>query len=466
MKLHAFLLASVLAAGSLSLVFAQQPPQPRPAQPAPARAASQQAPRCIPQDPEAAIKKLNDLEVVEQAEHAELFATTKIFPAGAVVDLVLQRPYDNHLKYHVVVEEPLLGDVGLVIARKAPEDHPLIKSKRVTGEATLIAFELPSDLQSAWAHAEVHVVGCKGERIEFDSSITKPMSSRLYSNLLVWPLLGLLYVFAAFASAKADKQKLKWFRYLDPVVLTAGANGKGSLTNLQILFFSAIVVGLVGYIVARTGILSDLSMTILTLLGIAGGGAALSKAADANRNRLEFQNWAWFIRKRWLPPDGMSSVNEAAWKDILTTNGEFDVYHFQSMTLSLAVGGALLTTGFTDLAAFTIPDSLLGVLGLSQVIYIAGKMVAPPTCKELNDATTELRATEREFVNAANAADPAAPPGSPPVPPPDLKEAVRRAGADKYAAYIDKAKDVQIMFKAVFGRNVPDPLIQPAFSHY
>ncbi len=53
MKLHAFLLASVLAAGSLSLVFAQQPPQPRPAQPAPARAALQQSPRCIPQDPEA-----------------------------------------------------------------------------------------------------------------------------------------------------------------------------------------------------------------------------------------------------------------------------------------------------------------------------------------------------------------------------------------------------------------------------
>jgi len=454
MKAHALLLAGILAAGAITVAAAQQSPAPAPAA------------TCIPEDRAQALAKIKSPEITEEAEHAELFATTKILPAGSTVTLLLERPYDHRVKYHVVTSLPPLGHLGSVIARRAPEDHPLIKDRLVSPESTLIAFDMPPDLGNAWGTATVNVIGCRGANAEFAASVTKPMSSRLWCNLLVWPLLFVLYAFAAHAAAEADKQKLSWFRYLDPVVLTAGANGKGSLTNLQILFFSAIVVGLVGYIVARTGILSDLSLTILTLLGIAGAGATLSKAADSNRNRLDFENWAWFIRKHWLPPEGISSVNEASWKDILTTNGEFDVYHFQSMTLSLAVGGALLTTGFTDLASFTIPDSLLGVLGLSQVIYIAGTMVAPPTCKQLNDATSELRALERDFVNAATAADPSSPPGAPPVLTLDLKDAVRRAGPDKYAAYIEKAKMVQIMFKAVFGLEVPNAAIEPAFSYY
>src|SRR5262249_16445030 len=179
---------------------------------------------------------------------------------------------------------------------------------------------------------------------------------------------------------------------------------------------------------------------------------------DANRIRLDFQNWVWFVRKGWLAPSGLGAINDASWKDILTTEGQFDVYHFQSLTFSLAVGGALLASGFTDLANFTIPDSLLGVLGLSQVVYIAGKMVAPPSVRELNDLATATRAAEHEFTAAANRSTDA----GAPAPPADLAEAIRRAGPDSYAAYIDKAKNLKIMFRAIFGPDVPDPLIQPA----
>src|SRR5262249_45291261 len=180
---------------------------------------------------------------------------------------------------------------------------------------------------------------------------------------------------------------------------------------------------------------------------------------DANRIRLDFQNWVWFVRKGWLAPSGLGAINDASWKDILTTEGQFDVYHFQSLTFSLAVGGALLASGFTDLANFTIPDALLGVLGLSQVIYIAGKMVAPPSIKELDDAATATRAAEQEFTAAANRPGAS---GGAIAPPTDLVDAIRRAGADKYTTYIDKAKNLKIMFHAILGPDVPDALIQPA----
>src|SRR5262249_46800543 len=151
--------------------------------------------------------------------------------------------------------------------------------------------------------------------------------------------------------------------------------------------FSVIVVGLVAYIFSRTGILSELSGTILVLLGIAGVGSAAAKGTDVSRNRLDFDNWVWFIRKGWLPKGGLAEVNNARWRDIVTTNGEFDVYHFQNLIFSIVVGGALVFIGLRDLATFSIPETLLGILGLSQVVYLGGKLVAPPSCSELNAAT-------------------------------------------------------------------------------
>jgi hypothetical protein len=43
--------------------------------------------------------------------------------------------------------------------------------------------------------------------------------------------------------------------------------------KLQILFFSLIVFGLILYFLFCTGLLTEISSTMLTLLGIPGGGS-------------------------------------------------------------------------------------------------------------------------------------------------------------------------------------------------
>ncbi len=85
-------------------------------------------------------------------------------------------------------------------------------------------------------------------------------------------------------------------------------------------------------------------------------------------------------------------------------------------------------------------------------------MVAPPSVRELNDLATITRMAEHEFTAAANRPTD---PGTL-APPADLVEAIRRAGRDSYATYIDKAKNLKIMFQAILGPEVPDALIQPA----
>ena len=190
-----------------------------------------------------------------------------------------------------------------------------------------------------------------------------------------------------------------FWEHLDPVVLTAGANGRGSATKLQILFFSIIVFGLMSYIWMLTGHMSGLSENVLLLMGISGFGATAAAGTDMARNRLEFTNWAWLVQNHWLPKGGVAEENMAKWNDIFATDGEFDVFRFQMVTFSFMVGMSLL--GFAlrvnDLSNFELPSALLGILGLSQVVYVAGKLVTPPSVADLNDQLTKLQEAEKQL---------------------------------------------------------------------
>ena len=227
-----------------------------------------------------------------------------------------------------------------------------------------------------------------------------PVSPHGFSNLIVWSLAILIYGLVCWAVANAsraerpprpDEKPIPWWRYLDPVFLSAGPDGKGSLSKLQILFFSFIVIALLAYVLLRVGRLSDVSYTVLALIGIAGVGSAAANATDIARRRIDFDNWAWFVKLGWLTEHGLACDQTARWRDIVTSDGEFDVYRFQIVVFSLVVVGALLGAGFSDLSTSAIPLNLLGILGLSQIVYVGGKLATPPSFDELNKAATDLR---------------------------------------------------------------------------
>ena len=76
--------------------------------------------------------------------------------------------------------------------------------------------------------------------------------------------------------------------------------------------------------------------------------------------------------------------SKASWADFFSTDGEFDVYRYQSFIFALVVGGALIAAGVSQLSTFTIPDTILGIVGLSQAVYIAGKLVTRTNMADLN----------------------------------------------------------------------------------
>lgn len=265
--------------------------------------------------------------------------------------------------------------------------------------------------------ARIYILGCAGADGSvptFVGTLDTSMSSRGLSFALAALLCVMSYCLAVVGtyyvrkaqrmSDKAGKAHPKsgtnyasMLRHFDPVVLTAGPNGRGSPTKLQILFFSVLVLGLVFYIWMLTGHLTGLSTTVLLLMGISGLGATASAGMEMSKNRLDYENWTWLINRHWLPEGGVAEANMAQWKDIVSSDGEFDVYRFQMVTFSVLVGLALVGAGarLTDLSSFEIPQALLGILGLSQIVYVAGKLVAPPSIAELDKLIRRLRDTER-----------------------------------------------------------------------
>jgi hypothetical protein len=299
----------------------------------------------------------------------------------------------------------------------APSDNPLVAAKRIAADDLLINFAVPSPYGSAadgpwpWQSVKLVAIACdKSGKVVFVSAPREiTVSGRWLSIGFALIPAAIIYLLVAGASVSFDRGKKAsvarpsrgkrgFFRALDPVCMTSGPDGKGSLARLQILFFTILIACILSFLLFRIGYLSDMSSTVLALLGISAVGAAASKATDGTQLRLEAENWAWLTSRYWLPENGLGPYTTPRWRDLVTSEDGFDVYHFQMLVFSLVVGVALLQAGCTDIASFKIPDTLLGVLGLSQAAYVGGKLVSPPAYGDLDKLLTEIRTMEDNYV--------------------------------------------------------------------
>jgi hypothetical protein len=183
----------------------------------------------------------------------------------------------------------------------------------------------------------------------------------------------------------------------------------------------------------------------------------LAKGTDTKVNRPDPDNEAWQVQKKWLQVGGIAASNTASWYDIITSDGEFDVYRFQTCIFSAVVGFSLLAGGINQLASFEIPTNLLGILGLSQVVYIGGKLVTPTSLADLNTAITELRAVEKTATGAVAASVQAIASG-------DAAVALARKQAPEEArqAYQEKEARVAILFEQATRLGLPADAVRVA----
>ncbi len=302
------------------------------------------------------------------------------------------------LRYRVLVETAKGSQqfVPLISVNALPKDHPLVEKGKAAENDILLTFLLPENSAAwGWGRGNITAIACQDNQLQFFANTQTNFSSPKTTGLVSLVVALAIYIFLSQGvrmwEIRHELRKLNWYKYLDPVILTSGPNGDGSISRLQILYFSFLVFALVLNFFLKYGQLSGLSDSILVLLGISGGAAAFAKIADGQKERLSLENWAWLIEQKWLPEKGVAATKVAKWTDLVTSADGVDVYRVQMLIFSLIVGMSLTKNGLTDLTDFSIPQSMLELMGLSQVVYLGGKLVASPGYKELDNALTELR---------------------------------------------------------------------------
>jgi hypothetical protein len=350
---------------------------------------------------EAQFQKLTvkELESFASSATSNLQIDKRVLPGGADVIVVLETtPPEKEAIYWWGFTEDSNGTVHTAV--KVPFEDPKTKERKLA-----LTLQVPE--VGFWPRVRELVLASfpnvdgKPDRKHPGFFVTQKVCVSGWGFAV---LFAVVTVFAAYLIAGMAQGRVgKSYSFFNPVYLTSNPCDKASLSQFQIFGFTLLVFGLLVFVLVRTGMLSDISTDVLLLLGISAAGAAGSKAAEISKKRLSFENWSWLRNQGWLTiyEAGIgktANLNRARWGDLLKTDGSLDIYKFQLAVFSILVSFRLLTSDLANLATFTLPVNLLGLLGLSNFVYIGGKAVAPNSVGQLDDKLSGLREAERDWM--------------------------------------------------------------------
>jgi hypothetical protein len=293
-----------------------------------------------------------------KGKQVELRSPTKYLPAGDDGELLLRYPLTKQMVEKDKTTTVILTTVRVFTNNDTEQPLRSLRSapnKNESGfvegflpvDSVVVRFRVP-DVKAfpAWHKRDFLVLGCNGNEVVAWGALSVPVSNRSLVLVVTVAAMVLLYVLFTLAvwwvrnrehplhSKYPAYDKIRKYRYIDylrnPVHLTANAFNHASVQKLQILLFSFLVAGMLLSFVLETGNLSDLSVTVVTLLGISGVGTALGQAANQERDRLEFTNWAWLVSKEVLPIY-QTETEGPSWRELVLTSREFDMYNTRSL---------------------------------------------------------------------------------------------------------------------------------------
>ncbi|MCY4305777.1 MAG: hypothetical protein OXC62_13520 [Aestuariivita sp.] len=281
------------------------------------------------------------------------------------------------------------------------------------------------------------------------------------SSVVATVLVFIFYLLAANSVKSQWEHKL----LINPLKITTEANGRASLSKTQVFFFTLIVAWLSIYWIMEEGKLVPLNDSIIMLLGIAAGGAGLGRVAGAARFQVTGVNLAWTKKKKWIEKDltRVSLAHRPKFSDLFTSDQGFEVSRFQAVVFSVIIGGSLMYNGImiddvSQFESFSIPSTYLALIGLSQGVYVGGKVVGTNFIPELNSKLDKLRELELAFTTAVlqspiwqNASTGER----------DLWLAREKAAPSQYTTYMQNATEAAEIVNSLTGNKIDSIRIQP-----
>lgn len=246
--------------------------------------------------------------------------------------------------------------------------------KSVSGRA-----DEPLGSETDWLgkRASVRVMGLDGDRVVFDAAQRFVVSNfwiAFSSGFVV--ILVLMLLSAIFLHEPNPRALLRR--------LAQHENQRFSLSNLQILLWTLLVLYALSFVWIANGLLLDISSGVLVLLGISGGTSVLSRGID---------NYAG------VPTAPVTDVPK--FKDLVTNeHGEFDLLRFQMLgftlfTLSYSFISVIRSEGLPE-----IPANLYLLMGISNGAYVGGKLADNMKAQDAPVAMTAAGSFEESMTRA------------------------------------------------------------------
>jgi hypothetical protein len=199
----------------------------------------------------------------------------------------------------------------------------------------------------------------------------------------------LVFVFRKRRGAKEKQQPLTKGD-LSPLQLVRGHDGTASLSNLQILWWTLAVFSLMIYSWVATGDLAGLNHTVMWLLGIGGTGSLAAKAVAINNEK----NNAAVAAMR----EENSDVQPSGW-DLISVNGRLDLTKLQMLLFTIVAGIYVVTNVWEQVVFPVLPPELLTLMGLSNGLYVLGKVTASNPYQEVGNLLQEEKIVEGQLSN-------------------------------------------------------------------
>jgi hypothetical protein len=152
-------------------------------------------------------------------------------------------------------------------------------------------------------------------------------------------------------------------------------NGYASLSQFQILLWTVVIGGGLTYVMALSGALIDVPSQELALLGISGFSAL--SAAYASKNPAP-AGGAGAVQP--VPAVERSAPRQQRipkWSDLVVWDGyhEIDITRVQMLVFTVLAAGFVVLKIGDDSAIPNIPDGIVLLMGLTNGVYVGGKLV-------------------------------------------------------------------------------------------
>jgi len=412
-------------------------------------------------------------EAVVALDNAKVTLPSPSLASGTITYLSITPNFLEHIEnvcvlgYFSFTHNDKTSTMSLQVDHTDVVKTPRPDNTSQTVDSTRIYFRVPNiedfqnadDLRGRWKfwkrnqtlHLKVaafHYYDGKRGSPYFGDDIPITVSSKPSSIFAALLFTTICYLAAATAIPSGYRHEQSWMqnrcrslgRRLLPWHITGGS-GQASLSQLQMLLFTLIVATLLFYQWLRTGLLQELSVDLLYLVGLSIAGAAGSEITSSIKKELDPALYRYAQLLGWFTAPPIHSNRHASAADLLMTNKRFDIYKFQMLVFTIVIAAYVIAAGADQLGNIQISATLLTLMGMSQGAYVGGRA----TSEGLTPLQDQLRGMQNLQERYQASTDP------------KISEELRRR-------YLLTATQTAALFGSIFARTVPDYLLEMPFD--